>query len=237
METFLKKKTGKVPNWAWVLLIGGALGVGLYLRHRNSSSEEVEEELGVEEAPEGSLASYNGTEAAGGLAGAGLVGPAGGGLTPVETPFIPEGVQTVIAEENATIRELAGYIQEHPSVERETITVPAEREITGGGAPAATAPRTPAKNDAQKKAKEQTQDEINRLNNEIQSLNGEIGQLSSQIDNLTTQIKSAKQAKHPNQSQINQWESQRSQAQNKITGDRTSVAAKQAKVTALKAKL
>lgn len=138
MDTFLKAKTAGLPRWAWLTLLGGGVAFGLYLRHRNSEETEETEE---EPAPaEDSLASYEGTESAGGLAAAGLVGPAQGQITPVEAPYIPEGFVDVFQSQSETTQDLIGALAEREPGERvetirevEPIGEGNNQGVTGGG--------------------------------------------------------------------------------------------------------
>lgn len=144
---WLKLKTAGLPRWAWLALFGGAVGVGLYLRSRSEPPETEQEE--EEEPEETGLESFNGTESAGGLAAAGLVGPAQASITPVEAPFLPEGFTDLLTEQGKSnveaqqiIGELAAdALAREPS---ERVEIIHEREpneskqgqgVTGGGAP------------------------------------------------------------------------------------------------------
>jgi hypothetical protein len=40
IQTTLKRKIGPLPLWAWILLIGAAIALGLYLRNRQGSKPE-----------------------------------------------------------------------------------------------------------------------------------------------------------------------------------------------------
>jgi hypothetical protein len=107
-------KTAGLPRWAWMALIAGGLGVGLYMHSRNSEAEAVEEGEGYEEepsAPQNSLQSYEGTEAAGSLQGLGLAGPAATSTIPVENPTVPEGVTGTIEGQTDTISAQGETIQ------------------------------------------------------------------------------------------------------------------------------
>ena len=124
--------------------------IGLYLRSGGEEPEteaEEEEEINPEES---GLGQYAGTETAGGLGAAGIAGPAGNTLTPVETPVVPEGITDALTaaigsnvEAQQSMGELAAAaLAREPSERVETIV---EREpapltesnkgITGGGAP------------------------------------------------------------------------------------------------------
>ena len=147
-----------MPRWAWIALFSGAVVIGVYLRSRNE-----EEEVGPgEEEPEMSedeLAYYEGTEQAGGLAAAGLVGPAQGQVMPVEAPYIPQGFVDIFGAQSETLGSAIGALAEREPGERvETI-----REVepigegsaqglpTGGGAPKRKPHHKPPKKPKQKK--------------------------------------------------------------------------------------
>lgn len=135
MDTWLKAKTAGLPRWAWVSMFGGAVVLGLYLRSRSSSDEE-EPETEEEEIADGELGAYEGTDTAGGLAAAGLVGPAQGQITPVEAPYIPEGITDVLQGQQQVIAELGSkepVLVEGP--ERVETTIENTPVVTGGGPP------------------------------------------------------------------------------------------------------
>lgn len=151
---WMKVKTAGLPRWAWIALFSGAVITGLYLRHRAAESEEVSEE---EPSAEDTLASYEGTEQAGGLAAAGLIGPAQGTITPVESPYIPEAVPQILENSDNTIALLAGAITEQePSerVEKEIIREPVR--VTGGGSPKTKPHHKPPKTQPKKPPKKPT---------------------------------------------------------------------------------
>lgn len=156
MEQWLKIKTAGLPRWAWLLIFSGAVGVGIYIRTHQQEEEFGPEEEGVEEPTEGELSYYDGTEQGGGLAAAGLVGPAQAQITPVESPVIPEGFVDVFASQNETLQNAIGALGEREGGERVETLVEregegqAEREqvrreereernrhhkLTGGGSP------------------------------------------------------------------------------------------------------
>jgi len=116
--------------------------VGLYLRHRSHETEEPEEVAEEPEYGEDSLASYEGTDAAGGLAAAGLIGPAQGQITPVEAPYIPQGFVDIFESQGETLESAIGALSEREPgerVESNTEVIherdPAESSqgLTGGG--------------------------------------------------------------------------------------------------------
>lgn len=149
MDNWLKTKTAGLPRWAWVSLFSGAIILGLYLRSRSATEGEEEPE---EETPQG-LEQYAGTDSAGGLASAGLLGPAPGGLTPVQTPYLPEGLTDIFAQQSGTLAtqqeqltNLAEAALNREPSERSfgepvepTVYEPPEppepEPVTGGGAP------------------------------------------------------------------------------------------------------
>lgn len=154
VEQWLKVKTAGLPRWAWILILSGAVGAGLYLRTRQQEEEFGPEEEEIEAPPEDGLATYEGTEQAGGLAAAGLVGPAQGQITPVESPVIPEGFVDVFASQQETLSNAIGALAEREPGERVETTTEIEGEgqnerenrrreereerrhhVTGGGSP------------------------------------------------------------------------------------------------------
>lgn len=182
METWLKAKTAGLPRWAWIGGLTGAVVLGLYLRSRNKATEE---ELGPEEgseAGEGEEGQYFGE---GGMAGAGLIGGGSNATTPVQTPYIPEGITEIIGtlggiigQQNETEKELAGIIG-------------AAREGTGGSPPEAgfhetppapapggsgggttTKPKPTCPQSVKNKI-DQNKSEMSRLQSEAQKLRGE----------------------------------------------------------------
>src|SRR6478752_1153057 len=118
MPPALKVKTAGLPRWAWIAMFTGAVGIGLYLRHKHSMEEEPPAEEEEASVPEDTLEGLEGTESAGGLAAAGLVGPAQGQITPVEAPYIPQGFVDIFESQDATIGALA---EREPGERVETI--------------------------------------------------------------------------------------------------------------------
>lgn len=140
---WLKIKTAGLPRWAWVMLFSGAVITGLYLRHKSEENSEPEE---TEEEPlyNDSLAGYNGTESAGGLAAAGLIGPAQGQVVPVEAPYLPEGFTEVFGQQSEALQALIGALSEREPGERVEViretepagsSAPVTAGVTGGGPP------------------------------------------------------------------------------------------------------
>ena len=221
MEDWLKTKTAGLPRWAWATLFGGAIALGLYLRSRSQSDEEVKSE--TVNASEQSLASYEGTGTAGGLASAGLVGPAQGQVLPVEAPYIPEGFVDIFSELTSVIGELGGYITEHQNVVTENPPTGGGAPLEGGnhslpGLPTATCPTSVVNSIRQNKA-------------EIDRLQGEIKNLQQEVNTLTNWIQA-----HPNAKDVNKWKTQRAADQTNIQGKRAKIAALSAANTALRAK-
>jgi hypothetical protein len=199
----------------------GAIGIGLYLRSRSSSSEEEEEEPTSEATQQGLAGEYGETLTAGGLAGAGLIGPAAATQVPVQTPFLPEGLTDAIAgmeelinNQGVVIAELAKQNREPP-----VVNITGGTPITGGGAPEEGGAHTPAR--PPKTCSPATVKKLTENNKEISRLQGEVQTLSNKIQALTGQINS-----HPKAGNVNQWKSERAQAQ-------TSIAAKRGKIAAL----
>lgn len=80
----LKVKTLGLPRWAWIALLAGGVGVGLYLRHKDTSSGsegEPETELGQPSTPSSLVPPAAGIEPQGG---------GGGGGTGSSTTTIPK---------------------------------------------------------------------------------------------------------------------------------------------------
>lgn len=102
-----------LPRWAWIGMIAGGVGVGLYLRtrHKEESSATSEETEELPATPQ-TAASYEGTEAGGGLQALGVAGPVPQATVPVETPRIPEGFPETLGGQGDVISGLAGGIIE-----------------------------------------------------------------------------------------------------------------------------
>jgi hypothetical protein len=134
----MKIKSAGLPRWAWVSLFSGAVLVGLYLRHRSQETEEPEEGEEEPSYSEDSLASYEGTDAAGGLAAAGLIGPAQGQVLPVEAPYIPQGFVDIFESQGETIgalaeREPGERVEDTTEVIHERDPAESSQGLTGGG--------------------------------------------------------------------------------------------------------
>ena len=224
MEAWLKAKTLGFPRWGWALALGGAIILGLYLRKRAAESEAEGTAEGEEAAEEGTLGYYEGTNAAGGLASAGLIGPAAGQVIPVETPMLPEGIVDIMGQLTTLASELGGYITEHQNVLVEN--------PTGGGAP--TTPsgevhETPIPPVPAASCPNATVQKLTKNSNEIDRLQNEINGLQAEINQLTNYIQA-----HPNAKQVSQWKQQRAQDQTNIQGKRAKVTALSAENTALR---
>lgn len=221
MKPFLKAKTAGLPRWAWITLFSGAIIVGLYLRTRSGDDTEDVEAEGIEGAAPGSLGFYNGTESAGGLAAAGLVGPVGTESIPVQTPYLPEGVVDIIESLGTTIGELGGYIVQDRESARESIS---GGGLTGGGAPEAGANHeAPGSGSAPSGSSAPQCDagtaaEICKNSREMDRLQGEINGLQNHISQLQAAIN-----QHPKANKVNQW-------RNEINSDRANIDGKRAKV-------
>lgn len=55
MPTVLQKRLAGLPAWAWLLVIGGGLTIGLVLRYRRNAGEDEGELTGDEVAAEGDV--------------------------------------------------------------------------------------------------------------------------------------------------------------------------------------
>lgn len=135
MNLNLQGKVGGLPKWMWLVLLGGGVGVGLYLRSRPSepASEEVAEETEVPVAPD-TMGAYEETSAAGGLQALGIAGPVAGRSYPVEAPFVPEGFTEVIGTQGETIQSLSNGVLETAGYQADTVASllenrPQDREI------------------------------------------------------------------------------------------------------------
>lgn len=117
-----------LPRWAWIALIAGGVGVGLYLHSRNPDTEETEE---TEELPGGrsqSLEEYEGTNAGGGLQALGVAGPVPQATVPIESPVVPEGFTDTIGSQADTIQGLANGVLEDAIAANELAGALAVRE-------------------------------------------------------------------------------------------------------------
>jgi uncharacterized protein YdcH (DUF465 family) len=219
MNSFLKAKTAGLPRWAWVALAGGGIALGLYLRHRSTAAaaEAGTTEEGEGEYPENPPVgeAYAGE---GGLGGAGLYGsPAGSTLSPVETPYVPEGFTKTLESQNTTISDLFGYIKEHPA---ENNTVEIIREGGGGGAPEAgnheviPTPTTPAAKSPQCSAADISA--LKKANAEISRLQGRAQNIQSAIQSAPKNQKAARQAELTKvQAEIQSWHDKAQAVRNK----------------------
>lgn len=139
MSPWLQAKTFGMPRWAFLTLLAGGVTLGLYLRSRRNAETQ-----GQDQSPiEGTDTDLYGS-AEPGLAGVGVVSPPGG-VYPVTTPTLPEGITELIGS-------LAGVIQGQgdalvsvpnafqPQTPVVNVTVPA----TGGGPPKAPPKKAPA---------------------------------------------------------------------------------------------
>lgn len=236
MQNWLKIKTAGLPRWAWIALLGGGVALGLYLRSRNSGEAEGEEgytEGG--ELVEGGTGGYG----EGGMAGAGLIGSAGGSTSvPVSTPYIPdaftsmfESLTALVGQQGESLGDIAAWIAEHP-------TQIIEREISGGGAPDAgnhyappegSAPAGTQTKPAPPQCPANVRAAINNRNDKIQAANHAIDGLQTKVKNLTANIQA-----HPNAKNRNQWVNERNQAQAQIQSSRANAQQWQAEVAKLK---
>jgi len=113
MKPWMNTKMAGLPRWAWIGLLAGGLGVGLYLHHR--SSAETEETGESEELPgpqPQTMEGYEGTEAGGGLQALGVAGPVPQATLPIEAPRIPEGFTDTLGGQGETIQSLSNGVLE-----------------------------------------------------------------------------------------------------------------------------
>jgi len=154
----LQGKIFGMPRWVFFILLAFGLAVGLYLRSRSAGTDEGD--IG-EEAED-----YGGDEGMGpldgidepGLAGAVGVASPPGGVYPVTTPIIPEGLTDVfgtlsgvIEGQGATIADLASIRYPDAVAQPEA---PAVAPPTGGGPPKRppqTVRRKPSKTEARRR--------------------------------------------------------------------------------------
>lgn len=126
MKQWMKATQLGLPRYVWAILLAGGLGVGLYIRARSGGEPDPDE--GYDPGYTDTMA-YSG-QMEGGLVGAGVIGPAPGALTPVQTPFLPEGVTDVISDLSLVTSNLADTVADI-AIERGNGGV----DITGGGPP------------------------------------------------------------------------------------------------------
>lgn len=98
VSRFLTVRQFGMPRWVFVVLLAGGVGLGIYLRRRSPSDEELTELDGdAEVLATDPLSVDDYAMLDPGLAGAGYVpGPAAGSVVPVSSPFIPEGLDAVL---------------------------------------------------------------------------------------------------------------------------------------------
>src|SRR5690242_10440723 len=132
---FLKggKKIAGLPRNAWIVLLIGAVLVGLYLRRRKAAADAAAQDTGqpidYSQASGDTLAGQSDA----GLAGVGVVSPPGG-VYPVTTPTVPEGLPDILAGQQQVISDLAGGYNPPNAIDQNVpaptinVTLP-----TGGG--------------------------------------------------------------------------------------------------------
>lgn len=211
MEQFLKAKTAGLPRWAWLGIGSAAIILALYLRSQSSDGEEYEEEY---EPSEGELSYYDGTESAGGLAAAGLMGPAGGSVLPVESPYLPEGFIDIFASLTELAREQGAYITERQQTEGES-------EVPLGGAPEwepdHTTPEPATKTQSSCTAKDRA--EIKRLTTEAKTIRARLNSNQKELNRLNNKLKNSKnqQQREHIRGNITKRQQQRQQMQGSLS--------------------
>ena len=213
MEQWLKVKTAGLPRWAWIGIGGSAIIIALYLRSQSGGGEEEEEEEGLNE---GELGYYDGTETAGGLASAGLLGPAGGSVLPVESPYLPEGFVDALAQ----ITELASLQGAYITEKQQT-----DAEFALGGAPedepfhfAPEPESAPSGGGGGSNCTAKDRREIARLTAEIKGLNTRIGNVNAELKRLNAKFSGSKNKKQ--REHIRRNITKRQQQRQKLQGSR-----------------
>jgi hypothetical protein len=218
MKNWMKIKTAGLPRWAWVAMLSGAVGLGLYLRSRSGVEIEGEEnELGE---------SYELGTGSEGLSAAGLMGPGAGQVIPVQAPYLPEGFVDMFQALTNLSAELGAVL----GGVRETEMLATEG-MTGGGAPEEpTEHLAPAPGPA-KQCPQGTINHLRGLRGERQRLQNEINGMQSRIASLTKQIQ-----QNPKAKQKGQWQSERNRLRGSIAHKRSRVVALNAAITRARAK-
>jgi|SRR5690348_15036684 len=122
-----------MPRWAFIALLAGGVVVGLYIRNRRKAAAQSSSDTGA-----GYTGDLSGSSDAG-LAGVGVTSPPGG-VYPVTTPTVPEGLPDIIATLGSALESAQTTLGEvaqpqPPGTPQVNVTLP-----TGGGPP-----RTPPK--------------------------------------------------------------------------------------------
>src|SRR5438128_10721269 len=133
MKLNLNAKTAGLSRKLWVILLVGAVAVGLFLRHRAAAKAQ-------EATPyDGSLSGADlSSQSDPGLAGAALAGPAAGAI-PVETPTGPQGRTDIITGQQGLLADYATRDNAVNAVDNSgpTAAPPINITLTGGGPPKA----------------------------------------------------------------------------------------------------
>lgn len=141
----LKGKIFGMPRWLFFTLLIAGVAIGIYLRRRNIQNADTadqnqpsaEDYGGDSGEPFGQL-----PDGEPGLAGVGVASPPGG-VYPVTTPMIPEGLTDIIGDLSGVISDIATNPPNAVEVSPD-IPAPPTSPNTGGGAPIAR-PHTPPK--------------------------------------------------------------------------------------------
>lgn len=209
MPPWLSAKTAGLPRWAWALMLTGAVGVGLYLRSRPSAESEDE-----------SVDPFTGADGGGTTGPLALAGPSQGQLTPVESPYIPEGIVNTVEQLSILASELGATLGQRQ--EREIEQAPQEKAptpVTGGGPPVSPVPHTPPPPAPAPSCPSGMTHTIRKNRTEMTRLKAEIGAQQAQITNLTNLLQN-----HPNAAQRGNWIATRNQLRGSIVHKRNKVA-------------
>lgn len=137
MNRVLKGKIFGLPRWAFFILLALGVAVGLYLRRRSiadaGDQEGSDASAPMAEDPSAYADTLGGADGEAGLAGVGVASPPGG-VYPVTTPIIPEGLTDVITDLTGVIGDIATAPAD-AVVQEPAMAPPPSTPTTGGGPP------------------------------------------------------------------------------------------------------